>query len=327
MRVVLQSELFEPPVQDATLISFFNYALDDRHRIEADLHDPVVAAWLAGQSRGIQQDIQLAIDSSAELEAREPAVIRVVVGRFVASDFGVDPLRIRLQDGATFLERPLSLLLEDAVADRAFLMAMLTSEERRSLERHLARGYVQVEHGGGLGPMRARVLDRRPEPSTRHRLWVLFDSDSLQPNLLSAQSEALRTACADIPHYQLSRRHIESYIPGPALNAWAYVVATGRSARRRRAAILDAFFRLRDVQRHHFNMKGGFAGDTGRTDASSGHLYDDVGDADNAVLANGFGPQVGRLFQTGHVTEPDLRRDSGWSELRPAMERLVTLMR
>lgn len=326
MRVTLANDLFEPPVQDATLIAFFNYALEDRHRIEADLDAPTVAGWLASQSRGVRQDVQLAVDSSAELEAREPAVTRVLVGRFPASDFGTDPLSVRLQDAAAFLERPMSLLLEDAVADRSFLMAMLTPEERRSLERQMARGYVQVEHGGGLGAMRARVLERKPEPSTRHRLWVLFDSDSLQPKTPSGQSEALRTACDIIPHYQLSRRHIESYIPGPALNAWAYV-GTGRSTRRRRGAIVESFFGLRDMQRHYFNMKGGFAGDAGRVDASAGHLYDDVRDADKVVLAHGFGSQIGGLFQTNHVTEHDLRRDSGWWELRPAIERMVMLMR
>jgi hypothetical protein len=326
VRVTLANELFEPPVQDATLISFFNYALEDRHRIEADLDHPIVANWLMAQSGGVQQDVRLAVDSSAELEAREPAVTRAVVGRFPNNDFATNPIRLRLQTAATFLERPLSLLLEDANADRAFLMAMLTPEERRALERQVARGYVQVEHGGGLGTMRTRVTERSAEPSTRHRLWVLFDSDSLRPNQPSRQSEALRTACRDVPHYQLVRRQIESYIPGPALNAWAYV-GTGRTARRRRGPIVDAFCRLTDARRHHFNMKAGFAGDAARQDASAGDLYDGVAEADKITLSGGFGPQIGDLFQTDHVKEQDLRRDSGWSELRPAIERLISLTR
>ncbi len=74
-------------------------------------------------------------------------------------------------------------------------------------------------------------------------------------------------------------------------------------------------------------MKGGFASDAARTDASAGNLYDDVAEADKTVLRNGFGTQIGDLFQTGQVTEQDLRRDTGWSELRPVVERLISLAR
>jgi hypothetical protein len=326
VRVLLEADLFEPPAQDAKLISIFNYALEGRHRVEANLQAPIVAKWLASQSSGVQDDVHLAVDSSAELEAREPAVTRVIVGRFAANKFGTDPVQIRIQDATLFLERPLSLLLEDAIADRAFLMAMLTPEERRFLNWQTERGYVQVEHGGGLGPMRAQVVARTADPFARHRLWVLFDSDALRPKQPSGQSEALRGACGDVPHHQLARRHIESYLPGPALNAWAYV-GTGRAAKRRRGGIVDAFFRLGGAQRHHFNMKGGFSGDASRTDASAGDLFDDVADEDKDALSNGFGSQIGDLFQTGHVTEQGLRRDSGWSELRPVVERLISLMR
>jgi hypothetical protein len=326
VRVALADDLFEPPAQDARLISLFNYALENRHRVEANLQVPAVAAWLASQSRGVREDVHMAVDSSLELEAREPAVTRVIVGKFAANNVHTDPLQIGIQDATLFLERPLSLLLEDAIADRAFLMAMLTPEERRSLNRQTERGYVHVEHGGGLGSMRAQVEARTADPLGRHRLWVLFDSDALRPSQPSGQSEALRGACGDIPHYQLARRHIESYLPGPALNAWAYV-GTGRAAKRRRGRIVDAFFRLASVQRHHFNMKGGFSGDAARADASAGDLFDDVADESRDLLSNGFGSQVGDLFQTGHVTEQGLRRDSGWSELRPVVERLISLTR
>lgn len=324
MRVVLEPELFQPPAQDATLISFFNYALEDRHRVETDLAHPIVVDWLATQSVRIQQDVHFAVDSSAGLEALEPAITRVDIGRFARSDFAADPIRVRLQDAAAFLERPLSLLLEDAGTDRSFLSVMLTPEERRHLEKLEARGYVRVEHGGGLGSMRTRVQERLAEPSTPYRLWVLFDSDALQPGTPSTQSIALKTACNSLPHYQLSRRHIESYITGPALTKWAYM--SPRNVRRRRIAAASAFFRMGSAQRHHFNMKAGFMGDAERTD-ELGNLYDGVPTADRTALANGFGQQIASLFDSGDVTEQDLRRNSGWSELRPVVERLIAFMR
>jgi hypothetical protein len=80
-------------------------------------------------------------------------------------------------------------------------------------------------------------------------------------------------------------------------------------------------------QRHHFNMKAGFARDAQRADATAGDLYDDVTPADRLQLANGFGAQISMLFQTGHVAEHDLRRDSGWTELRPVVQALFAFLR
>jgi hypothetical protein len=325
VRVQLDASLFEPPVRDASLVSFFNYALNERHRVEADLDHPAASAWLAEQSRGLQEEVRLAIDASVEAETREPAHTHVIVGRFAATDFTSRPLRVRLEDTAGFLEAPVSLLLEDQSTDRAFLLTMLTLEERRSFEKQAGRGYVRVDHGGGLGSMRTQVIERRQDPMTPHRLWVFFDSDALRPNTPSSQSEALRTACGDVPHYQLSRRQIESYIPQSALSTWASDVK--RAAQRRRRAVLNAFLRMRPEQRHHFNLKAGFARDAQRTDATAGDLYNDVPDVDKARLANGFGAQIGTLFQTGYVTEADLRRDSGWKELRPVVQTLFAFLR
>jgi hypothetical protein len=74
-------------------------------------------------------------------------------------------------------------------------------------------------------------------------------------------------------------------------------------------------------------MKRGFAGDEGRTDATAGTLYDDVTNEDKAVLRNGFGTTVGALFAGANVTASDLRRDSGWSELRPVIQELLAQVR
>ena len=84
---------------------------------------------------------------------------------------------------------------------------------------------------------------------------------------------------------------------------------------------------MRAEQRHHFNMKNGFTQDSKRTDASAGHLYDDVNGTDKAALASGFGAKIRELFRGDYVTEHDLRADSGWSELRPAITRLLAELR
>lgn len=326
MRVRLAPELFQAPVADLLLTTVFQYALDGRHHIEADLAHPVIAEWLQQQSVGLQEQITLAVDLSAEAEALQPSRTVAEIGMFVATDFAATPIRLRPANARAFLERPFSLLLEDEISDRDFVLKMLTDEERKALQERIDRGFVRVQHGGGLPNMRRHLLDRQGDPALRHTIWVLFDSDAMQPGIPSAQSEALRAVCGGIPHHQLRCRYMESYLPARALNGWA---ARGRDhdERTERFALLRGFLRMQPVQRHHFNMKRGFAGDEARTDATAGTLYDDVTDKDRTVLTNGFGTTVGALFGGADVTESDLRRDSGWSELRPVIQELLAQVR
>jgi hypothetical protein len=84
---------------------------------------------------------------------------------------------------------------------------------------------------------------------------------------------------------------------------------------------------MEKTQRHHFNMKSGFAGDEARQDGTAGHLYDGVSATDKAALAQGFGQQVGSMFLSDLVTEGDLRRDASWAELRHVVQDLIAFMR
>jgi hypothetical protein len=86
-------------------------------------------------------------------------------------------------------------------------------------------------------------------------------------------------------------------------------------------------------QRHHYNMKEGFAKDRPRQ-AEAGSLYEDLPPRDREQLEHGFGEKIGMLFQdrypgrqkqvksTQYVFEGELRRDGGWKELRPAIRDL-----
>ena len=326
MRVRLAPELFRGSVAHVLLVTFFHYALDGRHRIEADLSHPTVSQWLQQQSLGLQEEIVLAIDLSVEAEALQPSWTVAEVGMFDATDFTTSPIQLRAADTRAFLERPFALLLEDEISDRDFLLKMLTDEERKALQEQISRGFVRIQHGGGIDNMRRHLLDRQGDPALRYSIWVLFDSDAMQPGVPSGQSEALRAACNGIPHYQLRRRYMESYLPARALNAWA---AQGRDhgERSERFALLGAFAQMQPLQRHHFNMKHGFASDESRTDATAGTLYYDVTDQNKAALRNGFGTNVGGLFGGADVMESDLRRDSGWSELRPVIQELLAQVR
>ena len=326
MRVILAPGVFRPPVDDTLIIAIFRYALDGRHRVEAELQAPPALAWLETQSPRVQEEIRFAVDWSIEAEALEPSATPIIVSADQQNDWTSVPVQIRIDDLRTLLDTPFSIVLEDANSDKEFLLKMLTSEEHAFIVGQLSRGLIRIEHGGGIPNMRKQITDRARVPAHRHRTWALFDSDALRPGVPSADSELLRRACAGIPHYQLKRRYVESYLPGPSLHNWAGS-GRDRDTRRARFELLGAFLRMTPEQRHHFNMKHGFAQDSKRTDAIAGDLYDSVAEKDTITLRAGFGERIRELFGGDSVTELHLRRDSGWSELRPAITELLARLR
>jgi hypothetical protein len=326
VRVTLLPELFEPPDQHTRLIALLRYPLDERHRIDLDTTHPAVAAWLAAQARELCEEIELALELSAQTEAMEPSHTAVEVVRAKPSDYLATPLRVSLHEAQRFLESPFVLLLEDEHSDRAFLERMMTGEERRFFERRMQAGDVRVDHGGGIESMTRRITREAAAPEVRHQRWVLFDSDAMRPRKPSAASETLRKACRDITHHQLRRRYVESYLPHKALHGWASGQPR-RDVREERLERLRTFVALTDEQRHHYNMKRGFEGDAQRTDATAGDLYANVSQAARQVLAHGFGSDIAELFAGELVTEAELRRDTGWAELRPVITDLLARMR
>jgi len=295
MTITLAPEVFAPPVDHTLLISIFRYAVAGRHRVLAELGSTQVSAWLKLQSPGVREEIGIAVDWSAESEALEPSATRVSLGNYQQNNWTAKPVQLRIDQARVFLESSFSIVLEDSTTDKAFLFKMLTQGERDFLSKQLTSGFLRIDHGGGLPSMRRQVTDRNADPSSRYRTWVLFDSDALRPGLPSNESELLRKACRNIPYHQLQRRFIENYLPPQALRAWAKS-GLDRGARTERFVQIDAYFRMKTAQQHHFNMKDGFSRDAKRTDASAGDLYDDVNQGDQATLAQGLSRKIGGLF-------------------------------
>jgi hypothetical protein len=327
VNVSLLPELFDPPIENTLLVSLLRYPLDDRHRVQLDIGHPSVAAWLAGQSHGVREEITLALDLSTRLEALESSHTKVTVTRVAPSNYLTQPVRVCLADARRFLDAAFVILVEDQISDRAFLERILPREGRRALLQKVRAGFVRIDHGGGVGPMASRMTQDATVTENHHTMWVLFDSDAMQPGAPSLPSEALRIACGAVAHHQLRRRYAESYLPHRALHGWA-AGTPRRTAREARLALFRAFVALKAGQRHHFNMKEGFDGDMDRTDATAGDLYADVPAVARAELASGFGRAIADLFATESVTEADLRRDaSAWSELQPVLVDLLARIR
>jgi hypothetical protein len=225
-----------------------------------------------------------------------------------AADWNANPRRLPLHQAIPILRRPLGLLVENKRNDGAFLRAVTPKPWRDHLLRALARGSVEIIHGGGAD-MRP-LLDASAQEQCL-RLWALFDSDAREPGRPSTASEALRKACLQkgVAHHQLRRRAIENYLPVKALEAW---IDTGprdrREDRRRRVA---AFAAMDPEFRHHFNMKGGFERD--RREGIPGFF---LPHADHRDLQSGFGREIAELFYEGRfqIAEEWLAKDGQYPE-------------
>jgi hypothetical protein len=332
MMVCLSSELFEPPTEDLSLLGLFEHGWHGEHRVDVDLAHPAVSAWLAGQERSVREQCELSVGASAHEEALQPTAVTVTVVVGKSSDWSCSPPRLCLQDARALLRQPFEIYVEDGSSDRAFLRKMMTQDELGLIDELELADRLRFVHGGG-SRLKMQVEQRAKDPRSKLQTWVLFDSDALTPGKPSTYSDDICEICraSSIPFYRLSRRFIESYLPLDALQRW------GLENREQDLPAVRAFKRMRSSQRHHYNMKEGFAKDRPRQ-AEAGSLYDDVPPRDRERLEHGFGKKIGMLFQDRYpgnkkqlhssqfVLERELRRDGGWEELRPAIRELLAHM-
>lgn len=335
MRVIIETGVFARP-DSARLAHLFGLGLQGRHRIQAeDPHAPELQAWLRGLDKGMREEYERVLDAGFELDSREPSRHELWVAAVEALDLSRSPPRLPLPVALQLLSRPFRVVLEHRGADRAFLLCMCTEQQRDFLMRHEQQGYLEFESGNGLESMEERALELGTDPRQHSPLltWLLFDSDALQKGKPSAQSEALHEVCkkAGLPHYQLSRRFIESYLPLRSLAGWVQL-APNREGREQRRERYEAFCRLkRPEQRHYYNLKKGFNGDRERiaNGESSGDLFDDVSEAERLLLAHGLDRRLAELYDPPgqKIDEIDLRHDGGWAEMNPVISNLIAHIR
>lgn len=296
MIVIIEDDVFfSPLIENLALLSLFRLGFEGRHRIQTTpLYDSgadsALNRWLSALDRTLREEVIFALEFGLEADAAGiPSDLTIWIGVAQQPDWTSVP-RLPLSFALAFLQRPLHILLENRHNDGAFLSAVAPPAWRKQYLKLRAAGWIELDHGGGLSDMQTRTKTVLHEEAMR--LWALFDSDAREPGKPSQQSEALRMTCleAGIAHHQLRRRFIESYLPIPALKAWAHLSSrTVRTARRETA---DAFASMQPVQRHHYNLKGGFDKDRQNGIPSFYGAH-----AEDRRLQAGFGESVSALFQ------------------------------
>jgi hypothetical protein len=321
LKVVLEAGVFTK-VGLGELGALCLLGLQGQHRIEVeDMESAQVRECLARLDSDFREDWELALDNGPRLGAQAFSGYAIRVADIETSDWKSDDPRLTLEDALRVLREPFQVLLEDDVSDRAFLLSMTDGDQRVYLEERERKGFLVFTHAGGIGKMLALVERRKARESSFGRLWLLFDSDKLQPEKPSPVALKIGEVCGDlIPHHMLARRSIENYLPLSALKSWTSRAPSGK--RRERGATFKAFTNMSDEQQHCFNMKEGLDGDNKRKGATAGDLYKNLSKGDQQKLAGGFGRKIGRLFGNNLVTREDLRRN-GWAELNPEVAKLI----
>ena len=345
MRVILKAEVFASKLmKHLDLIALIKFGVDERHLIQVEPPDAdEVHDWLDKQSENIREECQLAFDFGYRLDSDEYAQFSpftIQVARVDKAQWYQNEPLLPLDIALKFLSQPFTIFVENRRNDSAFLRATATGWRKQKLEQLLNQDWIKFEAGGGLGEILKYVKEISKQPEKYQRHFVLFDSDALEPDKPSQQSESVVTNCGQSVYFhRLRRRAIENYLPLAALWEWTKIHKPKKICVSRRH-LVEAFQQLSDEQRHHFNLKKGFKGDfKTKSDEKEteqekehrlvGHFYQNISLERRMILAQGFGTDIAQLFKEEQflIKEKWLHDDESLIlELEPMLEKLLSLV-
>ena len=184
------------------------------------------------------------------------------------------------QSAAIYLEKPLTILMENRFSDRLFIETVIEFLGSQELNKFLDNvpDALNFDGGGGNGEI-PKVLDEYVESAKKSnhpvRIVAFTDSDKLFPGDKSKDAQKVKEVCSthDVPCMLLQKRTIENYIPDEVLQA-------GGNNPTQVAALL----RLTPLQRDHFPMKKGFPKTLSKLKPEEIALYSSVPDKDKVIL-------------------------------------------
>ncbi len=249
-----------------------------------------VECWLDSQARNIQVEWNLIFEEFFRMSSvRKMGVVVRLCPDVKVNDFTGSSCAIRLDSILEFLHKPKKIILENSDGDRKFLLSISNRNLRDKLVKLHAQGSLSFEHCGGIDGVATKLTnDFGPELGSAVKCWVLIDSDSFEPGVVSEAAQRVIDICdaTGINYLCLKRRAIENYIPNGALQRFAD--ANGDKAK-------DTFLALSSldtIQRNHYHMADGFAN---KTCKDSG-LYDALDDKIGKPLRKGFGSNIKHVY-------------------------------
>ncbi|HWN69820.1 MAG TPA: hypothetical protein VNM90_19395 [Haliangium sp.] len=294
-------------LQSSRLLSLLLLGDEGRHRILIDpLYEPNAARhvnrWLARRDRETREAIELTLDFGTKAEAGFPLDVEIRVDDVPTPDWKHSPPVLPLEDALRLARRPLVVLVEDLLNDGMFLRAIASEKYWPRFGEAVRNDWINVAHGGGIESIERRVTEimvtegQAGQPDACLRMWIMFDSDAIDPRAPSKSSERLKRKCEEskkpIRYHQLKRRAIENYLPRQALDNYTREAFPGGKERSGRQ-VFKAYYAMEPLQRHHYNLKEGFQQDRKRGEKID--LLQHFGDHQNQPeLQRGFGKQIWR---------------------------------
>jgi hypothetical protein len=324
MIVTISEDVFIDESYQLALLAMIQLGFEERHLLLCDppYPSPAVARWLETLPRSVADQIDLTLESSNEAASRAGSRrIRVEITdacRWIGPEPVLDP-----STALRLLRTPLKLVVEDRRNEAAFVRRMATPALRARFEQVEKAGWIEFEHGGGLGGMKHRIYDVKDRPLLHTRLWMMFDHDGKEPETPGEASEELWKLCQEITNpwplkpQRLDRRTIENYLPTKSLWAWALRRKGSNAERRRRRKLARTFMRLSPMQRACYNMKDGLRGDLDK-EGNLPALFRDLLDAERSALHRGFGDGICNLF---HKPDGPLMHEDWLRQEVPASKR------
>ncbi len=316
MRVIVLDNVFDGHVPSPGLFELFNFAFRGRHRVIVQ-RGLLFVRWWESLPDDARERYDAALDTSVELEAREPSEHEIYVGKGAGC--------VSIDDTIDRLGRPFLLFLEDEQSDRSFLESVASTSHRDRLRQMHQRGWIAFRSHGGISKIKKLLTQELEEfPEDNWRMFAIFDSDAPAPGKPHRDASELAQECTKrrVPHRMLGRRSIENYLTRRALEGWAEEQPNSDAIRGRIEALYGDSFNQRPERRHHFSMKKGFKGMS-----PLDPIYDGVPENIKRSLQGGLGTEVSGAFTPDFVRELDLREEGAWDELSEMIEALIRSMR
>ncbi|EOA6549854.1 alpha amylase C-terminal domain-containing protein [Vibrio vulnificus] len=226
---------------------------------------PRVNKWISKNNDEWNRVLDTYLLDSSSFEIYNSAIVKDVE----KSNFDSQVPILTPDDAVVVLKKPVELYLENSRNDKRFLSLVLNKYERMLLSKLEDKELISFS-SGGVDELYKLLCDNVSKKGRRNKRFVLIDSDSTAPNVISESAVRITEHCQSnsISYHVLERRAIENYLPIQFLiNRLRpeYKVPTNKDYKK-----YTTYLSMTPEQRYHFHMKKGFNDESCR---NSG-LYD-----------------------------------------------------
>jgi hypothetical protein len=244
MRVELSPQVLEQPAAFRHLTAIAWLFTDGRHKWVVNDPEPIVrSAWMRAEGEGRRR---ILIEDARTTRSEQRADLHVL-------ELGQPPCwrdgrwEVPADVAEDVLAQPLSIVVENAKCDGAFLKLVALRAGARRLQRRLGEAacerlrarwtnplgdgrWFSVRHGAGNNTRQQVELHVEAEPTVARRLFVMVDSDRSGAGApLGGTAGAVQQTCQRLHHVHgpslrlslriLRKREVENYLPPAVLRA------------------------------------------------------------------------------------------------------------